>query len=163
MYFDVMPKTSRKDLFGFDAFCNEVEAALKINRMVVIRGLRRTGKTSLMNVAFNEIKHEKMFVDARGMEKGRKETYAYFGNAFYEYIIKRSTIEKAKSYLEGLEIYIKLNFKEKKALSELAKRVNSMMKDQDKYFILFIDEAQLLKQYGFDNFLAFAPASQAKT
>jgi len=155
MYFDVMPKTNRKDLFGFDALCDEVEKAIDTNRMVVIKGLRRTGKTSLMNVAYNEIKHQKLFVDAREIEKGRNATYEHFGKAFYEFIRENNAYEKAKSYLEGLEVYVKLNFKEKKALAELAKRIDSMMEDRGQYFCLFIDEAQLLKPYGFDDFLAF--------
>lgn len=155
MYFDIMPKSKRKDLFGIKEVCDEVEEAIKLHRMIVIKGLRRTGKTSIMNIVHNELKYQKLFVDAREIEKGKSATYEYFGKLFYEFIRNRSTIEKAKSYFEGLDVYIKFNFKKKKALPELAKTINSMMEKENDYFCLFIDEVQLLKPYGFDDFLAF--------
>lgn len=155
MYFDITPKTKRTDLFGIKDICDEVEASIRDHRMIVIKGLRRTGKTSIMNIVHNELKYQKLFVDAREIEKGRSATYEYFGKLFYEFIRNRSTIEKAKSYFEGLDVYVKLNFKKKKALPELVKTINSMMEKEGDYFCLFIDEVQLLKPYGFDDFLAF--------
>ncbi|MEW6528367.1 MAG: ATP-binding protein [Candidatus Micrarchaeota archaeon] len=155
MYFDITPKTSRKDLFGFDKECAEIERVLEQQRLIVLRGLRRTGKTSLMNVVYSEIKHPKLFIDSREIAKGRKAVYEHIGRTFYDFLRSISMYEKAKSYLEGLDIYVKLSFREEKGLSELAKRIDKMMEDRNDFFCLFIDEVQLLKPSGFDRFLAF--------
>lgn len=54
MLFDPEPKTSRSDFFDREVELEKLENYLRQERLVVIYGVRRVGKTSLMRVALNE-------------------------------------------------------------------------------------------------------------
>jgi len=156
MYFGIVPKIRKEDLFDFEEEYSELLKAIKgEHRLIVIKGLRRTGKTSLMNVVYNQIKNPRLFVDAREIPVGKKMTYIHFGRLFYEFLSNISMKEKIGSLVTGLDAYIQINFQRKPALSELAKRINEVMRSRNEFFCLFIDEAQMLKPSGFDRFLAF--------
>ncbi|RLG06055.1 MAG: ATP-binding protein, partial [Thaumarchaeota archaeon] len=46
MYFDPAPKTKRKDLYNFDEELRKfIEAINGSDRLILVTGLRRTGKT----------------------------------------------------------------------------------------------------------------------
>jgi len=66
MYFDEEPKTSRKDLYDFDEqyrrFLNLLGEG---RRLIVVKGLRRTGKTSLCLTCLQEEGIPHLFVDCR--------------------------------------------------------------------------------------------------
>jgi AAA+ ATPase superfamily predicted ATPase len=48
MYFDEAPKSRLEDLYDFETQVEQLRAAIRRgNRMMIILGLRRTGKTSL--------------------------------------------------------------------------------------------------------------------
>ena len=48
MYFDPAPKTKRKDLYNFDEELRKfIEAIKGSDRLILVTGLRRTGKASL--------------------------------------------------------------------------------------------------------------------
>jgi len=59
MYFEITPKTRKEDLFGREYLIDSLVSYFNDNtvRLIVIKGLRRAGKTSLLNVALNESKH----------------------------------------------------------------------------------------------------------
>ena len=62
-----MKKEKRKDLYDFE---NELNRLLtfyrdKLSRLIVIKGLRRTGKTSLLRVSLNEAKLGYVLIDMR--------------------------------------------------------------------------------------------------
>ena len=67
MYFDINPKTERKNLFGGEYSLNNLNEYLLDNstRLIIIKGLRRVGKTSLLNVALNELKIGSVKIDVR--------------------------------------------------------------------------------------------------
>jgi predicted AAA+ superfamily ATPase len=49
MYFDEAPKSRLEDLYDFETQVEQLRSAIRRrNRMMVILGLRRTGKTSLL-------------------------------------------------------------------------------------------------------------------
>jgi len=62
MLFDPRPKTSKNDLYNFN---EEFELLLKnIEKpMVIVSGLRRTGKTSLVLTALSESDKPYIFID----------------------------------------------------------------------------------------------------
>ncbi|MDK2465138.1 MAG: ATP-binding protein [Candidatus Korarchaeota archaeon] len=69
MLFDPAPKSRREDLFDFE---EELETLLEayrddLTRMVVISGLRRTGKTSLLKVSLRESGLPHLIVDGRSV------------------------------------------------------------------------------------------------
>jgi len=54
MLFDLGPKESRADLFGRDEELGEVDRFLKgPSRLLMIYGIRRIGKTSVLKAALN--------------------------------------------------------------------------------------------------------------
>ncbi len=57
MYFDPEPKNKKEDLYNFEDEYEGLHSAIRRNeRIIVIKGVRRTGKTSLMKVVYNELK-----------------------------------------------------------------------------------------------------------
>jgi hypothetical protein len=74
MLFDLEPKSSREDLFDFEAELNSVINGIKNEKITVIKGLRRTGKTSLMKVSTSLVTHT--FTWILGSQKGpRSQTW----------------------------------------------------------------------------------------
>lgn len=67
MYFDPRPKEKRADLFGRDQELKKFSDALGYSPILVIAGPRRTGKTSLMNVALDEAGQPFVTIDFRGL------------------------------------------------------------------------------------------------
>lgn len=67
MYFDPRPKTKKVDLFDREMELKQFSKALSYASLVVITGLRRTGKTSFMNVALAESDYPHISLDLRGL------------------------------------------------------------------------------------------------
>lgn len=66
MYFDEEPKTSRHDLFNYSDEFDKLLSSLKEGRrMIIIKGRRRTGKTSLLLSCLNELKRPYIVIDGR--------------------------------------------------------------------------------------------------
>ncbi len=53
MLFNLEPKDRREDLYDFDRELRVLERALLMSKLVVVKGIKRTGKTSLMKTALN--------------------------------------------------------------------------------------------------------------
>ena len=129
MYFSIGPKESLKDFFNYREEYRRVKAALKRGeRIIAIHGVRRVGKTSLMNILFNEIKGINIWADGRiignsrdlleMLAEGIKSKGGIFG-----------AIKSIGISIGGVEITAERRFSEEKIRK--AKRVN-----------LFIDEVQ---------------------
>jgi AAA+ ATPase superfamily predicted ATPase len=64
--FDERPKVNRKELFDREKEIEEIISNL--NRpLLIITGIRRIGKTSVMNVALNEAKIPFIVIDCRSI------------------------------------------------------------------------------------------------
>jgi len=67
MYFDLAPKSKRSDLYDFDDQFDELMGILQEKReaapIIVIKGKRRTGKTSLIKTTLNESNLPYLFID----------------------------------------------------------------------------------------------------
>ena len=90
MYFDINPKTERKNLFGGGYALHNLLEYLSDNstRLIIIKGLRRVGKTSLLNVALNELKVGSVKIDVRESAYFERKEFMVF------------LIEKIKQKLE---------------------------------------------------------------
>jgi len=158
MYFDIGPKEKRKDMYNFKKEYQEFKSALfSHNKLIVLRGLRRTGKTTFMNVAYNELKAPKIYIDAR--EIGiftQKAVYIYFSKIISDFIRQKNMLKKAFNLIESIDLGVRIGLnKEKPLLSMLLKEIDRDMGKNKKIFYIFIDEAQFLKSAKFDVFLAF--------
>ena len=145
MYFDPEPKSKREDLWGMDLQLQELTQALKDPeiRLIVIKGLRRTGKTSLLKVALNLVKMPHMLIDVRKTPfKDKKNFESYLISLFQSRL-------KVKIKIPYAEFELK-----ESNLDQMLTKLNESLKRKKKYMILAFDEAQLLKQIHFDYWLA---------
>jgi len=160
MYFSIEPKAKRSDLFGMSYQLDLLKKYLldADARMIVIKGLRRTGKTSLLNVALNETSIESVKIDVR-------EAPFYNRREFIIFLIKKikekddSLIKKIVEKIAGIklkykEVSIELLFNQEENINLFFSNLNSELKKENKRLILAFDEAQLLTAINFDFFLA---------
>ncbi|MBI4980646.1 ATP-binding protein [Candidatus Woesearchaeota archaeon] len=161
MLFDLLPKTKKKDLFGVDyAFQTLVDAISDDStRMVIIKGLRRVGKTSLMNVALNEIPFDGVNIDVR-------ESPYYDQQRFFSYLVEKirrkvsePIISQILKKISGVGISYKdisaqLFFSKHENFQFFFENLNKQLLKNDKKIVLAFDEVQLLKEIKFDYILA---------
>jgi AAA+ ATPase superfamily predicted ATPase len=128
-------------------------SGIKKEKIVVLYGLRRTGKTSLMRTAFNELECLKAYVDVRSvMPRNKKDLEALFKKTFSSL---ENLLEKTAASIGGIEVglaSVGLTVREDQRLThEIAENLDK----KGKKIVIFIDEAQLLKKFGADQFIGF--------
>ena len=93
MLFSPEPKRRREDLFDFEEelqrFVNAVRDPLV--RMVVVTGLRRTGKTSLLLVGLAEAELPYLYLDARALRSATTEEVYRLFEAGLSALLRRSS------------------------------------------------------------------------
>ncbi|HII53203.1 hypothetical protein COT30_01275 [Candidatus Micrarchaeota archaeon CG08_land_8_20_14_0_20_49_17] len=159
MYFSIEPKTSKEDLFNFDEPYAALKKCIGLNeeRLVVVFGLRRTGKTSLMKVVYNELDMPKIYIDAREIfPLTPLSTNQYLVSIFIEFARKYDIIKAILEHVSAVEFVLRAEGKEREAiLSSILKNINAEMQKRKTHLVIFIDEAQLLKPTGADRLLAY--------
>lgn len=139
MYFNPQVKEKREDFFNFEALQQELKGAVE-NRLIpliVVSGLRRTGKTSLIRVVLNAIGRKYIWLDGRSILSQED----FYSRLFSE--AKKLKLFKLTGFsLKGITLDINLS---KDGLEHLNKQGA----------ILVIDEAQLLKRLKLDNAVAY--------
>ena len=157
MLFDLKPKVNRSDLFDFD---QEIGALTKFikepsTRFIVIKGLRRTGKTSLILSTLNALNVPYVFIDIREIIRSRRGLYMLLSNALNDFIKRYSKYDALiKSIVNvlslirginvaGLEISIKWG-KDRPLLTDIFKGFNMAAGNHNTRIIVVIDEAQRL-------------------
>ncbi|AEC52518.1 hypothetical protein PNA2_1603 [Pyrococcus sp. NA2] len=166
MLFSPYPKRVREELFNREKELEELKEAIERGeRLILLLGLRRLGKSSLLNVALNEIPDPSIKIDVR-------KTYSEFSSV-NRYIIgrmllsamkgKRRIIEEAKIFLErvrGISISgVKAEITSREfSIVELLEALNEYGEKTGRVVIAF-DEAQYLRFGGatrYDGILAYA-------
>ncbi len=161
MYFTPEPKTEEKDLFGVDYALKTLVAGLtdKDTRLMVIKGLRRTGKTSLLNVALKKSGKSYVKIDVReGPYRERREFFAFLADKIKE-TLEESFFHKVLRSISGVGIGYKdvsatVYFSQESNLALFLSSLDSQLKAKHQTLILAFDEAQLLKHIKFDYILA---------
>ncbi len=163
MYFDIKPKTERKNLFGGEYALNNLNEYLLDNstRLIIIKGLRRTGKTSLLNVALNELKSGFVKIDVRESPYFERKEFFPFLIEQIKQRMEPSFLEKVISKISGVGISYKdlaldFFFSKEENIHSFFYNLNQQLKKTNKIFILAFDEIQLLKAIKFDYFIASA-------
>lgn len=152
MLFDIRPKERREDLFNYEEEYRQLTASVDDKRtpIVVLSGLRRTGKTSLLKIAFNECRTRKVYLDARLLGNSESEVSA----ALLAELGKSDVFAKIIGRIDSLQIpltNVKVMFS-----SKGQRVVDVLVKVNERGGItIFIDEAQLLKPAGFDKIVAY--------
>ncbi len=152
MLFDVTPKERREDLFDYEEEYRQLTAGVRDERtpIVVLSGLRRTGKTSLLKIAFNECKTRKIYADARLVGNSESEVSA----ALLAELGKSDFFAKIIGRIDSVQLPISAV---KLAFSSRGQRLVDVLSQVDKGggVTVFIDEVQLLKPTGFDKLVAY--------
>jgi AAA+ ATPase superfamily predicted ATPase len=152
MYFDPEPKTRREDLFNMENELKELSDGLKRGKLVVVTGLRRYGKTSLILTYLNEEKLDNIFVDCRLLPSGMVSMDSFLDLLEAE-LNRKSWAKRILSRVEGIsisEIGIKLKKRDINSLVDVLHALEGK--------ILVIDEAQELRRskHRFDSIIAYA-------
>jgi len=171
MYFSLEPKTEIEDLYDRKQELSQLESELVSGRIILLTGIRRIGKTSLLNV-FLELKKQKgnfsIFVDCRIFVKGN----VFDSKGFVDYILreikklfKESAFKKLLGSIKNIKLpWLEIGMKEtgtKISLPMVLDDLNNLLAKKKKIFIIAIDEAQNIRLDGkggieFLNLLAHA-------
>ena len=152
MYFDPSPKKDREDLFNREDELAMFSNALTYSPLIVILGLRRTGKTSFMNVALSESDHPNIVLDMRGLSfnPSQADIVRKIESAFN--LINRrwtSGILDALKQVKGVSLLgssISLDWsRDGLDLADLFDRVNAWAEEDDRKFLIAFDELQLIR------------------
>lgn len=136
MYFEIEPKSKKEDFFNYSHQYEQVKKALqRKEKIIVVVGVRRVGKTSLLNIIYNESKGVKLWLDGRIVTNPKKELFA----AIYETVrIGKpkifGKIESLNVSAFGLGFDIKLG---NESQVEMEKKIK-----EARQICIFIDEAQ---------------------
>ncbi len=157
MYFDPNPKEDLKDFYNYKEELKTIIDSIKRGeKVIIIKGIRRTGKTSLMKVVKNILRENFLceYIDARKVEN-RSEMIKYFIEAAFS-ILKRLLPEKRITELiSSITIFgveIKLN---RENTIEIFETLDDVLKEKNKRAVIFIDEIQRMKKFGGDSLLAY--------
>ncbi len=167
MLFDPEPKRKKKDFYNRETELRELLESVENERFVVIQGIRRLGKSSLLNIALRKSKYPFVKLDLR-------EIYFTHGSVskFHLYralsreLSKLSRIQGFVSMLKkvkGVKIAgfeIQLDWREKGAsVADVFRAIDAWASARGKKAIVAFDEAQYLRLAGrtrYDGLLAWA-------
>ena len=166
-YFSTGIKNQRENFYNFESEADEIVHAIESDatRFIIITGMRRVGKSSIVNVLLNEMKHPYIWVDTRelgtinvdsfyrSMEDAltifMKENKGFFNGVKNK--LKSIKGISVSTPLIGAGVTIDIEQNNLYIISNVLKTLNEQGKS-----ILVIDEAQNLSIIdGFDNILAF--------
>ncbi|MEM4336072.1 MAG: ATP-binding protein [Candidatus Anstonellales archaeon] len=157
MYFDPEPKESRKDVYNFEQEYDALKKSiLGRDRIIVIKGLRRTGKTTLMKVVYNELKEAKCFIDGRVVEPRQSAVYSALLNAVAGAVTEKYVGVKAREIIEAIRFEfmgISLSLKKERALRFFSD-VDKVLERKKETLIVFIDEVQRINPGNIDGIIA---------
>jgi len=152
MYFDPRPKTEKADLFNRETELKRFLEALNYASLIVITGLRRTGKTSFMNVALAESGCPYISLDLRGLpyNPSHADIVRRLETAFNRIDRKwLPTLLDALKHVEGVTILGNaINLDWSKAgidLMDLFDKIDGWARKQNKQFLVSFDEIQLIR------------------
>ena len=147
MLFDLEPKTKEKDFFNYNEELNSLIGYIKdkTSRMVLIRGLRRTGKSSLLRVALKKAGLRYVLIDARELTSLSRRTFE--AKLFEKLRLAEGVPANLLNRIESVEAGIKISLKNEHGIWEILKTTNP---------IIAVDEAQMLNGTGVDAFFAAA-------
>jgi len=159
LLFKLGPKTRREDFYNFDSELNKIinDIMDPTTRLIAVKGLRRTGKSSLVRVAVNQTRYPFAIIDLREFAQ---ITPTEFVSSLNE-ILLRSYERLSKRYkipidLERISVFgVSFTKRERKIYRQILREINDVAMRKKTRFILIIDEAQEAVRFGFDRYLAF--------
>lgn len=155
-YFDERPKQDRADLYGRGNELSALTDGIKKGvPMILLLGLRRMGKTSLLLTALRETKIPSLCFDFRALEEKTSASYEDLFRAMEENI--NELIEREKTLLNylkhvkgvkfaGIEISLSWDKKERTSIEALFRGLDKWAGDKGRKIVVALDEAQELRK-----------------
>ncbi|MCY0850772.1 AAA family ATPase [Sulfuracidifex metallicus] len=158
MLFDPRPKEDLKDIFDREKEIELLKRSLD-SPLMIVSGLRRTGKTSLVKSVLNEVNAIHIFLDMRRFENREYIVYKDFLG-----LLEREVNSKTKKWkgvldhfkaIKGVSVAgMSLSFswgKERTEFSDVLSSLNDWANENGRNVTVVIDEAQeLTKLKGYD-------------
>lgn len=171
MLFDTAPKERREDLYDREKELNEASEALRLGeRLVIVYGIRRIGKSSLVKVILNETLVPHVIVDVREIYykdgsipearlvkrvlEGFRDRLTWYKRVGFDL---REALKKIKKVRVGdFEIEVKPG--SRVSLTEVLSGIDSWCGEHGMRFVFVFDEAQYLRfsNVRYDGLLAWA-------
>jgi AAA+ ATPase superfamily predicted ATPase len=153
LLFDPRPKTSRSDLYDFEEELERLSHALS-EPMVLVSGLRRTGKTSLVLTALNESGLPHVYVDLREGFTSSRELYVLLSRSLSDFVEHASRWGRAREVLlralsrvrgvsvMGLQVSVSWSPRERPLLGELFAALDELGERLGGRIVVVFDEFQ---------------------
>ena len=168
MYFDLRPKTRLKDFYDREEELKELRRGIEEkDPLILVLGLRRYGKTSLVLTCLEEYKIPYVYLNCRLLPSlgpiSPKDLALLLAESFNKFLKRREKyFKKIKELLEkieeisvaGFEIRVKASKAGYQTVVEIIESINEL----DEHIVVVIDEAQELRRlarYRFDSLLAY--------
>ncbi|MEM4359270.1 MAG: ATP-binding protein, partial [Candidatus Bilamarchaeaceae archaeon] len=149
MYFIIEPKSKKKDFFNYEYEYEEIKKALtRKEKIIAILGVRRVGKTSILNVIYNETNELKVWLDGRIISNPKKEIFS----AVYE--VAKTGKSKIFGKIDSLNISAFGIGLDVKIASESLVEIENKIRKSGRIYI-FIDEAQKMDVKDLANVLSY--------
>jgi len=154
LLFDIRPKRCRADLYNFDVEYSKLINSLN-KPLIVVRGLRRTGKTSLILTALEETKTPYILIDLREGYRSRREFYRILSRSISMFMGRLSTKKKLVNLLikmlkslrgisiSGLQVSLSWG-RNRPLLTEIFRELDYFALKSNLRIILVFDEVQKL-------------------
>jgi len=151
LYFDPRPKTKREDLFNREKELQQFRKVQSYTALVLVTGLRRTGKTSFVDVALSESGYPYIFLDMRDLPvmPSHVQILRKIEAAFNKLSKKWMQLLSVLKHVKGVNILggsVTFQWgKEGVDLAELLDKIDEWAKNHNKRFLIAFDEAQLIR------------------
>jgi AAA+ ATPase superfamily predicted ATPase len=162
MYFNEGPKTSRTEMFDYSTEWEKLKSSIQDGRrLIIIKGRRRTGKTSLVLSCLNELENPYIIIDGRvfasSTQVRREEFVKALERALNEFLSREKRLRKkvldALKSVQGIEpkvgpseVGIGLRWGPKQQemvnISAIFDALSDEAQKQKTRFIIAFDEAQ---------------------
>ncbi|MEM1627139.1 MAG: ATP-binding protein [Sulfolobaceae archaeon] len=144
MIFDERPKNNRKDLFNRETELERIKSAISSRKpLILLLGVRRIGKTSILQTALSEVEEVSLIIDCRKLKEnyGRKDLYTLFSQALASKLDKlKDILKKIKGVsILGNSVELRWRGRDYVSIADLLDHLN------EKRIIIAIDEAQKLR------------------
>ena len=149
-YFNPEPKTRREDFFNMEGELEGLSRGLRFGKLVVVSGLRRYGKTSLILTCLNEEKYDYLYIDCRLLPSGMI-TLSSILKLFRDELERRVWAKRVLRRVGEIAFGdVKVKFRGEETLLSILHELEGK--------VVVLDEAQELRRskYRFDSILAYA-------
>jgi hypothetical protein len=145
MLFDLKPKEEIKDFFNYREELNSFASYLtdKNRRMVVIRGLRRSGKSSLLRVGLRKARVRFVLIDVRELTSLSRRSFE--SKLLEELKSTRGLPASLLERIDSVEAGLRISLKKEESAWKILKKLNP---------VIAVDEVQMLKGTGVESFFA---------